>query len=191
MLGRHVWKGRPEGQTPQKLIADGVSLAKTADEKSGECHDPEGTEVLHHKMATNAYFPPYEYYDGDTIVGIDAEVAQAIADKLGMTLEIKDIEFDSIITGVQSGKFDMGMAGMTVTEERKQSVDFSDSYATGIQSIIVPEDSAIKSIDDIRRRRNVQGRRSAFDHRRYLHLPMTSATELRIWSLSIRPVTTP
>ena len=100
-------------------------------------------------MATNAYFPPYEYYDGEKIVGIDAEVAQAIADKLGMELEIVDIEFDSIITGVQTGKYDMGMAGMTVTEERKQSVDFSSSYATGIQSVIVKEDSAIKTVDDI------------------------------------------
>ena len=100
-------------------------------------------------MATNAYFPPYEYYDGETIVGIDAEVAAAIAEKLGMELQIVDIEFDSIIAGVQTGKYDMGMAGMTVTEERKQSVDFSDSYATGIQSIIVAEDSPITSIDDI------------------------------------------
>ena len=100
-------------------------------------------------MATNAYFPPYEYYEGDKIIGIDAEVAQAIADKLGMELKIVDIEFDSIITGVQTGKYDMGMAGMTVTEERKQSVDFSDSYATGIQSVIVPENSPITSVDDI------------------------------------------
>jgi polar amino acid transport system substrate-binding protein len=107
----------------------------------------EETPVL--TMATNAYFPPYEFYDGETIVGIDAEVAAAIAEKLGMELKIVDIEFDSIIAGVQTGKYDMGMAGMTVTEERLQSVDFSTSYATGIQSIIVPEDSAITSIDDV------------------------------------------
>lgn len=100
-------------------------------------------------MATNAYFAPYEYYDGSEIVGIDVEIAKAIADKLGMQLEIVDIEFDSIITGVQTGKYDMGMAGMTVTDERKQSVDFSDSYATGIQSVIVKENSEIKSVDDI------------------------------------------
>ena len=61
-------------------------------------------------MATNAQFPPYEYYDGDNIVGIDAEVAALIADKLGMELEIADIEFDSIVPGVQQGKYDMGMA---------------------------------------------------------------------------------
>ena len=98
-------------------------------------------------MATNAYFPPYEYYDGDKIVGIDAEIAQAIADKLGLELEIQDVEFDSIIAGVQSGKYDMGMAGMTVTDERKQSVNFSTSYATGIQAVIVKEDSPIKDLD--------------------------------------------
>ena len=79
-------------------------------------------------MATNAEFPPYEYKEGDNIIGIDAEVAQAIADKLGMKLEIVDTKFDSIIPGVQSGKYDMGMAGMTVTEERQQSVSFSDYY---------------------------------------------------------------
>lgn len=100
-------------------------------------------------MATNATFPPYEYKEGDNFAGIDVEIAQAIADKLGMTLEIKDVEFGSIIGGVQTGKFDMGVAGMTVTEERLQSVNFSTSYATGIQVVIVAEDSAIKSIDDL------------------------------------------
>lgn len=100
-------------------------------------------------MATNAEFPPYEYKEGDNVVGIDAEVAQAIADKLGMKLEIVDTKFDAIIPGVQSGKYDMGMAGMTVTPEREQSVTFSDSYATGIQSIIVKQGSDIKSVDDL------------------------------------------
>lgn len=100
-------------------------------------------------MATNAYFAPYEYYDGSNVVGIDVDIAKAIADKLGMELEVVDIEFDSIITGVQTGKYDMGMAGMTVTDERKQSVDFSDSYATGIQAVIVKEGSDIKSADDL------------------------------------------
>lgn len=100
-------------------------------------------------MATNATFPPYEYVEGDKVVGIDAEIAQAIADKLGMELEIVDTEFDSIIPGVQGGKYDMGMAGMTVSDERLVSVNFSTSYAKGIQSIIVPEDSDIKTVDDI------------------------------------------
>ncbi len=100
-------------------------------------------------MATNATFPPYEFYEGEKIVGIDAEIAAAIAEKIGMELEIQDTEFGSIITGVQSGKYDIGMAGMTVTDERKLSVNFTDSYATGIQSVIVKEGSDIKSIDDL------------------------------------------
>ncbi len=101
-------------------------------------------------MATNAAFPPYEYKEGDEFKGIDIEIAQAIADKLDMTLEIKDVEFGSIIGGVQTGKFDMGIAGMTVTDERLQSVNFSTSYATGIQVVIVAEGSDIKSLDDLK-----------------------------------------
>lgn len=100
-------------------------------------------------MVTNASFPPYEYYDGETIVGIDAEIAAAIAQKLGYDLEISDMEFDSLISAVQSGKADFAMAGMTVTEERAQLVNFSKSYATGIQAVIVKEDSAITSVDDL------------------------------------------
>lgn len=100
-------------------------------------------------MVTNAEFPPYEYYEGEDVVGIDAEVAGVIAEKLGLELEIVDTAFDSIIPGVQSGKYDMGMAGMTVDEKRKKSVNFSDSYATGIQSVIVKEDGGIKTLDDV------------------------------------------
>ena len=100
-------------------------------------------------MATNASFPPYEYYEGDAIVGIDAEVAAKIAEKLGMTLVIDDMDFNAIISAVQSGKSQMGMAGMTVTEERLQSINFSHSYATGIQVVIVKEDSPITTIDDL------------------------------------------
>lgn len=109
--------------------------------------DAEGKEELH--MATNAQFPPYEYYDGDKIVGIDAEMAAAIADKLDKKLVIDDMDFDAIITSVQTGKSDMGMAGMTVTDERLQSISFSDTYAQGIQVVIVPEDSKITSVDDL------------------------------------------
>lgn len=100
-------------------------------------------------MGTNATFPPYEYKDGDDIVGIDAEIAQAMADKLGLKLEIVDMDFDSLIASIQSGKIDMSLAGMTVTEERKQNVDFTDSYATGVQVIIVKDDSDIASVDDL------------------------------------------
>lgn len=100
-------------------------------------------------MATNAEFPPYEYYEGDKVVGIDAEVAALIADKLGMELKIVDVAFDSIIPGVQAGKYDMGMAGMTVTDERLEKVNFSSSYATGVQSVIVKDGGAVASLDDI------------------------------------------
>lgn len=105
------------------------------------------TPVL--KMATNAYFQPYEFYKDGKIVGIDAEIAAAVADYLGYKLEIVDMEFDSIITAVQEGSVDFGMAGMTVTPNRLLEVDFSNSYATGVQSIIVPADSPITCVDDL------------------------------------------
>ena len=104
-----------------------------------------GDELI---MATNAYFEPYEYYEGDAVVGIDAEIAQAIADKMGMTLKIEDMEFDSIIAAVNSGKAHIGVAGMTVTEDRLENVDFSDSYTTATQVIIVQEGSEIAGADD-------------------------------------------
>ena len=100
-------------------------------------------------MATNAQFPPYEYYEGETIVGIDTEIVAAIAEKLGLDYKIEDMEFDSIITSVQTGKADIGLAGITVTEERQEAVNFTESYATGKQVIIVTEDSAITSVDDL------------------------------------------
>ena len=100
-------------------------------------------------MGTNAEFPPYEYHEGDAIVGIDAEVAAAIAEKLGMDFKIEDMAFDSIIPAVQAGKVTMGMAGMTVTEERLLEVDFTDTYATGIQVVIVKEGSEITTVDDL------------------------------------------
>ena len=100
-------------------------------------------------MGTNAAFPPYEFYEGSNIVGIDAEIAGAIADKLGLELVIEDMEFDAIITAVQTGKIDIGLAGMTVTDERKEAVNFTSSYATGVQVVIVAEDSPIASVDDL------------------------------------------
>ncbi len=101
-------------------------------------------------MCTNAAFPPYEFYDEDgNATGIDVEIAKAIGAKLGYDIEIVDIEFAQCIPGVQSGKYDFAAAGMTVTEERKQMVQFTDTYATGIQVVIVPEDSTYESLDDI------------------------------------------
>ena len=135
------------------LTENGTAQAIVEKYISGTAHsltfqqDAEGKPELH--MATNAYFPPYEYYENETIIGIDAEMAAAIADELDMKLVIDDMEFDAIITAVASGKADMGMAGMTVTEERLQSINFSTTYATGIQSIIVADGSVITSVDDL------------------------------------------
>ena len=118
--------------------------AETTEAESTEAEAP---KVL--KMATNAYFQPYEFYQDGKIVGIDAEIAAAIAEKLGMTLEIVDMEFDSIITAVNEGSVDFGMAGMTVTEDRLKEIDFTTSYANGKQVIIVKEDSPITTADDL------------------------------------------
>ena len=103
------------------------------------------------KMGSSIDFAPYEYYDDVTgdIVGIDVEIAYAVCDKLGVDLEIVDMQFDSIIAAVVSGKVDFGMSGFTVTEERKQNVDFSTTYTTAKQSVIVPVDSAIATVDDL------------------------------------------
>ena len=121
----------------------------TADENAAADDTLKTVEAGKLIMATNAAFPPYEYIEGNDIVGIDAEIAGAIAAKLGLELEIVDMEFDSIIESVKGGKADIGLAGMTVTDERKEDVDFTVSYATGVQVVIVAEDSAITSVDDL------------------------------------------
>ncbi len=121
------------------MLVSAVCLFASCDKKD------ENTLV----MATNAAFPPYEFKDGDKIVGIDAEIAAAIADKLGMKLEIVDVDFGAVLTGVAEGKYDMGMAGITVTDKRKESMDFSNTYATGIQVIIVNDGSTIATLDDL------------------------------------------
>lgn len=122
--------------------------SKTAETTGSEASsDAAGGTLV---MATNAEFPPYEYYEGENVVGIDADIAAAVADKLGMELKIEDMAFDSIIPAVQSGKADIGAAGMTVTEDRATQVDFSDSYYTGVQVIIVTDDSDITEPDDLK-----------------------------------------
>lgn len=128
------------------LVLAGVMVLALAACGSNSSKDSSKKETL--VMATSADFPPYEYSEDGKIVGIDAELAQAIADKLGMELDIENVAFDSIITGVSSGKYDMGMSGMTATEERKKNVLFSDSYAKAVQAVIVSEDSGITSLDD-------------------------------------------
>ena len=144
------------GGGAKETTAADTTAADTADTTAAEKTEETSAEAAGTEaaggvlvMATNAEFPPYEYHDGGEIVGIDAEIAKAIADELGMELEIEDIAFDSIIPESTSGKADMGLAGMTVTEDRKQSVDFTDTYAKASQKIIVKEDSAIASPDDL------------------------------------------
>ncbi len=101
------------------------------------------------KVATNVAFPPYEYYEDEKVVGIDVDIIQAICDKLGYKMELSDMEFGSIITAVAAGKVDVGFGAITITEERAKSVNFTTSYSTGIQSIIVKEDSPITSVEDL------------------------------------------
>ncbi len=134
-----------ENETPVENVENEVEV-----EAEGETETALETAVPGKlTMATNAAFPPYEFYEGNQIVGIDAEIAGAIAEKLGLELQIDDMEFDSIIEAVKGGKADIGLAGMTVTPDRQEEVDFTSSYATGIQVVIVTEDSAITSVDDL------------------------------------------
>ena len=123
------------------------SAAASTSAAAGELTTVEAGKLT---MATNAAFPPYEMTtDAGDFEGIDIETAQAIADKLGLELQIDDMDFDAALLAVQQGKADMVMAGVTVTDERQNVMDFTDSYATGIQSIIVKEDSDIASVDDL------------------------------------------
>lgn len=127
--------------------ASSEAVASASDEGYGDFTTVTDGE-LH--MATNAAFPPYESTDGNgNYTGIDVDIATEIANKLGLKLVVDDMEFSSVITSVQGGKEDIAMAGLTDTPEREQNVNFTDSYATGVQSIIVKEDSDITSADDL------------------------------------------
>ena len=128
------------------------SVASSAASSTAASGAAELTTVMAGKltMATNATFPPYEMTtDSGDIEGIDVDTAKAIAEKLGLELQVDDMEFDAALLSVQQGKADIAMAGITVTDERKAVMAFSGSYATGIQSIIVPEGSDIASPDDL------------------------------------------
>lgn len=124
-------------------IIDQIIKNYIGDDTKGTCPYVSPANVDRSKgelhMATNAFFEPYEFYEGKKVVGIDAMIAQAICDKLGYKLVIDDMDFDAIITAVQQGKADFGMAGMTVTEERLEEIDFTDTYTTATQVIIVKE----------------------------------------------------
>ena len=136
--------------TASSAAASSVAASSEAASTSTAAAELTTVEAGKLTMATNAAFPPYEMTtDAGAFEGIDIDTAQAIADKLGLELQIDDMDFDAALLSVQQGKADIAMAGVTVTDERKNVMDFSDSYATGIQSIIVPEGSDIASPDDL------------------------------------------
>ena len=139
-----------ETQAPETEAAPAESAEETtaaAEESMAETEEAAGGTLI---MGTNAEFPPYEFYEDNEIVGIDVEIAKAIAEKLGMELQVEDMSFDAIIPAVTSGKADFGAAGMTVTEERLQSVDFTDTYANSNQVAIVQEGSEIAGSEDLK-----------------------------------------
>lgn len=136
--------------TQTEAPAEGETEAEESETPAEEAPAADSTKGGTLIMGTNAEFPPYEYYEGGEVVGIDAEMAAAVAEKLGMELKIEDMAFDSIIPALSAGKVDIGVAGMTVTEDRLASVNFSDTYATGVQVIIVAEDSEIAKGDDLK-----------------------------------------
>ena len=141
-----------EAASPEAASSDAASSEAASSEAASETETAELSTVEPGKliMSTNAAFPPYEMTtDSGEFEGIDIETAQAIADKLGLELQIDDMDFDAALLAVQQGKSDMVMAGVPVTDERQNVMDFTDSYATGIQSIIVKEDSDIASVDDL------------------------------------------
>ena len=135
--------------------APAASAAASGDKADGDAAEVKTIESGKLIMATNAQFPPYEMVpDGDGVngtgfEGIDIEIAAAIAEKLGLELQVDDMDFDAALTAVQQGKCDLVLAGLTYTDERAQLMTFSDSYAQGVQAIIVKEDSAIASPDDL------------------------------------------
>lgn len=131
------------------VLACVFSMAACKSKDEGDKKEEGGEEKKTLVMATNAEFPPYEFHEGDDIVGIDAEMAAAVAEELGMDFRIEDMAFESIIPAVDSGKADIGVAGMTVNESRLKNVNFSDTYAKATQVIIVKEGSDITGPDDL------------------------------------------
>jgi polar amino acid transport system substrate-binding protein len=140
--GNTALKNQIDGALSE-LVADGTLAGIVANyigENAGKTPyvSPEGiTRSGTLVMATNAEFPPYEYFEGDQIVGLDVDMARALCDRLGLTLQIENMNFDSVIPAVQTGKADVGIAAITDTEERRLSVDFSASYTTATQVVIV------------------------------------------------------
>ncbi|MCQ2091236.1 MAG: ABC transporter permease subunit [Fibrobacter sp.] len=125
------------------------SLMNTYINGSGEYHYAQKVkEGEHLVLATNAQFPPYEYHEGDKIVGLEIELAYYLADKMGRVLEIQDIEFDAVINAVSSGKADLGLSGFTVTEERKKSINFTDKLVDNKVVVMVRSDIKPSELDN-------------------------------------------
>ena len=143
------------GSSASSASSEAVSSEAASSEVASSAASSEAAELTtvtpgKLTMSTNAAFPPYESTDDNgNFVGIDVDVAAAIAEKLGLELQVDDMDFDAALLAAQNGKSDLVMAGVTVTEDRQLVMDFSDSYATGIQSIIVKEDSDIATPDDL------------------------------------------
>lgn len=122
-----------------------ASCGSAADKQSVDAIKKNGKLVVY----TNAEFAPFEYLADGKAVGVDMDISKAIADELGVELVIENVKFDTIISSVQSGKASMGAAGITVTDERKESVDFSISYTTSTQYVILPKDATFNNINDL------------------------------------------
>lgn len=128
-------------------IITSCSKKDNAGTSGGSTDTTEKKETL--TMATNAEFPPFEYLEGGEIVGADVDIAKAIAEKLGMELEISNIDFDAALTGAATGKYDMAVAGITADDDRRKNMNFSDDYYQASQAIIVTKDSDIKTAADL------------------------------------------
>lgn len=121
-----------------------VGCGSSADDTS----DPSG-EATKLVVATSPDFPPFESLEGGDVVGIEVDILKLVAEKMGMELDIQQMDFDSVIPGLQAGKFDVGMSGITVTDERKANVDFSSVYFMAAQAIVVTADSDITCKADL------------------------------------------
>ena len=155
LLGIDAYHSGIVGKQYAGIIREEAPAAEEAKAAMEEAKQPTIKTVQDGKLTivTNAAFPPYEYVDivdGVKVIrGIDLEISRMIADELGLELVVQDKEFSSVIPAVQAGEADLGIAGMTVTDERLKNVNFTSTYVKGVQSIIVPEGSDIKTVDDL------------------------------------------
>lgn len=136
------------------LVAGILAACGGSNEKdSGNAGEGDNTDAKVLKMGTSADYPPFEYIDtakGSDIIGIDAEIAKVVTEKLGYELEIKDMDFGGLISALQNGQVDFVASAMSATDERKESVDFSDIYYTSKHIIVSKKGSGIQSVDDLK-----------------------------------------